>query len=43
MIAGVLATADAMFLSSHDFGVVILVSVVAGVVALAGRAVLGAR
>jgi signal transduction histidine kinase len=49
VIAGVLATADAMFLSSHDFGVVILVSVVAGVVALvvavssAAMMVLGTR
>jgi signal transduction histidine kinase len=34
MIAATVATAQAMFLSSHDFGVVVLVSVVAGAVAL---------
>jgi signal transduction histidine kinase len=34
-VAGVMATARAMFLSSHDFGVVLRVSVAAGVVSLA--------
>jgi len=33
-VAGLVATADAMFLSSHDFRVVLLVSGVAGVVSL---------
>jgi signal transduction histidine kinase len=34
-VAGVMATAKAMFLSSHDYGVVLRISVAAGVVALA--------
>jgi signal transduction histidine kinase len=34
VIAGVIGTARAMFLSSHDFGVVVVVCFVAGVVAL---------
>jgi signal transduction histidine kinase len=34
VIAGVIGTADAMFLSSHDRGVVLLVCVVAGLVAV---------
>jgi signal transduction histidine kinase len=34
-VAGVMATAQAMFLSAHDFGVVLRVSVAAGVVSLA--------
>jgi signal transduction histidine kinase len=34
VLAGVVGTARAMFLSDHDFGVVLLVSLVAGVVAL---------
>jgi len=34
VIAGMVGTARAMFLSDHDFGVVLLVSLVAGVVAL---------
>ena len=35
MTAGLVGTARAMFLSDHDFGVVLWVSLVAGVVALA--------
>ncbi|HLK43755.1 MAG TPA: two-component sensor histidine kinase, partial [Thermoleophilia bacterium] len=35
VVAGVLGTAQAMFLSQHDFGVVLVVCVAAGVVALA--------
>jgi signal transduction histidine kinase len=34
MIGATLATAEAMFLSAHDFGVVVVVSLVAGAVAL---------
>jgi len=34
VVAGMVGTARAMFLSDHDFGVVLLVSLVAGVVAL---------
>ena len=34
-VAGVMATARAMFLSSHDFGVVLRVSIAAGIVSLA--------
>lgn len=41
MLAGVLGTARAMFLSDHDFRVVLEVGVVAGVVALAVALVLG--
>lgn len=35
VVAGVIGTATAMFLSAHDFGVVLLVCLVAGIVALA--------
>jgi hypothetical protein len=35
LVAGVVATAQAMFLSSHDLGVVLRVSVAAGLVSLA--------
>lgn len=35
VVAGMLGTARAMFLSDHDFGVVLLVALVAGVVAVA--------
>jgi signal transduction histidine kinase len=41
MMIATVATADAMFLSSHDFGVVVLVSVVAGAVTLGVTFVLG--
>lgn len=34
VVAGVIGTANAMFLSDHDFGVVLLVCVVAGAVAI---------
>ncbi|MFT4166538.1 MAG: HAMP domain-containing sensor histidine kinase [Microlunatus sp.] len=34
VVAGVIGTANAMFLSGHDFGVVLLVCLVAGVVAI---------
>lgn len=49
LVAGVVGTARAMFLSQHDFGVVLLVSLVAGLVSLifgwlvASWAVRGAR
>jgi signal transduction histidine kinase len=49
VIAATVATAEAMFLSAHDFGVVVLVSVVAGAVAggvsllLARQLVAGSR
>ena len=42
LIAGLLGTARAMFLSGHDFHVVLLVSLVAGGVSLAFAAVVGA-
>ncbi len=48
-VAALVATADAMFLSTHDFHVVLLVSAVAGIVSLsfalvvAGAAVRGSR
>jgi signal transduction histidine kinase len=35
MVAGVLATAQAMFLSQHDFGVALVVCIAAGLVAMA--------
>ena len=41
VVAGMLGTARAMFLSEHDFGVVLLVGVVAGVVALTVAVVVG--
>jgi len=41
VLAGMLGTAQAMFLSDHDFGVVLLVSLVAGVVALAVATAVG--
>lgn len=34
VVAGVIGTANAMFLSAHDFGVVLLICLVAGVVAI---------
>ncbi len=43
MVAGVVATAAAMFLSSHDFQVVLLICLVAGVISLAVALVLGRR
>ena len=43
MVAGVVATAQAMFLSSHDFQVVLLISLVAGGISLAVALVLGHR
>lgn len=43
MVAGVVGTAQAMFLDAHDLGVVIEVSLVAGVVALAVALLLGHR
>jgi len=42
VLAGVLGTARAMFLSTHDFGVVLLVALVAGVVGVAFAAAVGA-
>jgi signal transduction histidine kinase len=42
VVAGVVGTARAMFLSSHDFHVVLLVVLVAGVVALGFSVLLGA-
>ncbi len=39
--AGMIGTARAMFLSTHDFGVMALVSVVAGLVALCGAIAVG--
>jgi signal transduction histidine kinase len=41
VIAGMLGTANAMFLSSHDLKVVSLVAVVAGVVAVGGAVLVG--
>jgi signal transduction histidine kinase len=41
VVAGMLGTARAMFLSDHDFGVVLLVSLVAGLVALAVATAVG--
>ncbi|MCX6394888.1 MAG: HAMP domain-containing sensor histidine kinase [Propionibacteriales bacterium] len=41
VIAAMLGTAQAMFLSAHDFGVIVLVSVVAGVVGVAGAMLVG--
>ncbi|RYU14325.1 sensor histidine kinase [Nocardioides iriomotensis] len=41
LLAGMVGTARAMFLSDHDFGVVVWVSVVAGVVATAFATALG--
>jgi signal transduction histidine kinase len=43
VVAGVVGTASAMFLSSHDLRVVLLVAAVAGVVALAAALLLGRR
>jgi len=43
VVAGVVGTAQAMFLSGHDFGVVITVSLVAGVVGLAVALALAGR
>jgi signal transduction histidine kinase len=43
VIAGMIGTAQAMFLSGHDFGVVITVSLVAGVVGLAVALALAGR
>ena len=42
VVAGVIGTANAMFLSDHDFGVVLLVCLVAGVVAVVFALVVGA-
>lgn len=42
VLAGVLGTARAMFLSSHDFGVVVLVAVVAGIVSVLFAVAVGA-
>jgi signal transduction histidine kinase len=42
VVAGMLGTANAMFLSQHDFDVVLLVSLVAGLVAIAFATVVGA-
>jgi len=42
VLAGVLGTARAMFLSTHDFGVVLLVALVAGMVGVAFAAAVGA-
>lgn len=41
VIAGMLGTAQAMFLSAHDFKVTVIVSVVAGVVGVAGAMAVG--
>ena len=41
IVAGTLASAEAMFLSQHDLGVVVMVCVVAGVVAFAFSWLLG--
>jgi hypothetical protein len=41
VVAGMVGTARAMFLSSHDFDVVLLVSLVAGLVALLAGAAVG--
>jgi signal transduction histidine kinase len=41
VLAGMVGTANAMFLSGHDFDVVLLVSLVAGGVAMAAGAVVG--
>jgi signal transduction histidine kinase len=41
VLAGMVGTANAMFLSSHDFDVVLLVSLVAGLVAMAAGAAVG--
>ncbi|MGY2874258.1 signal transduction histidine kinase [Marmoricola sp. URHA0025 HA25] len=41
VVAGTLGTANAMFLSGHDFDVVLLVSLVAGLVAMAAGAAVG--
>ncbi|HSV64801.1 MAG TPA: HAMP domain-containing sensor histidine kinase [Mycobacteriales bacterium] len=43
VVAGVVGTAQSMFLSAHDLGVVTLVVVVAGVVGLGAASVLGRR
>jgi signal transduction histidine kinase len=40
-LAGMVGTANAMFLSGHDFNVVLLVSLVAGLVAMAAGAAVG--
>ena len=42
VLAGMVGTANAMFLSGHDFDVVLLVSLVAGGVAMAAGALVGA-
>ncbi|HEX7717340.1 MAG TPA: HAMP domain-containing sensor histidine kinase [Marmoricola sp.] len=41
VLAGMVGTANAMFLSSHDFNVVLLVALVAGAVAMAIGAIVG--
>ena len=41
VVAGMVGTANAMFLSGHDFGVLIWVALVAGVVAVAAGAAVG--
>ena len=41
VIAAMLGTAQAMFLSAHDFGVTVLVSVVAGIVGVGGAMAVG--
>lgn len=43
LVAGIVGTAEAMFLSSHDFGVVIVVCLVAGAVSLVVAVVLGGQ
>lgn len=43
VVAGVIGTSDAMFLSTHDLGVVLLVLATAGTVALASALALGRR
>jgi signal transduction histidine kinase len=43
LVAGIVATAEAMFLSTHDFRVVLVVCLVAGLVSLAVALILGHR
>ena len=42
VIAGVIGTAQAMFISPHDFGVTVLVAIVAGIVGIGGATAVGA-
>jgi signal transduction histidine kinase len=42
VLAGVIGTAQAMFISPHDFGVTVLVAIVAGLVGIGGATTVGA-